>query len=120
MTSIARNGRPWFPGTLQARRRRGTGWRLIGGALVAIAVSSWMASRAKDLSSVRIVAVMEVVWSVLGAAIITWGILVEGLPPLKWLNVGLLLLFGVAFAVLGLRAAWAQEDAAADAAKPRA
>lgn len=95
-----------------------TTWRLIGAALVAFAVSSAMAFRARDWASVRIVVAMEVAWSVLGAAVITWGILVENLPPLEWLNVGLLLLFGGAFALLGRNAAATRADVAGNAARP--
>lgn len=79
-------------------------WRLIGAALVAFAVSSWMAYRARGWIAVRIVVAMEIVWCVLGAAVIVWGITAEGLPPLEWLNVGLLIAFGIAFSTFWLRA----------------
>jgi len=46
---------------------------------------------------VRIVVVMDIVWSALGALVILWGLLFEGLPPLEWLNVILLAAFAVAF-----------------------
>lgn len=72
-------------------------WRLIGAALVAFAVSSWMAYRSQNWSAVKILVPMEVVWCILGAAVIIWGILFEGLPPLEWLNVGLLVAFGITF-----------------------
>lgn len=79
-------------------------WRLIGAALVAFAVSSWMAYRTREWARVKILVAMEIVWCVLGAAVIGWGIVVEGLPPLEWLNVGLLVAFGIAFSVYWLRA----------------
>lgn len=78
-------------------------WRLIGAALVAFAVSSWMAYRTRAWTKVKILVAMEIVWCVLGAAVIVWGIMVEGLPPLEWLNVGLLVAFGIAFSVFWLR-----------------
>jgi hypothetical protein len=43
---------------------------------------------------------MEIVWSVLGAMVILWGILFEGLAPLEWLNVILLIGFAMAFSIL--------------------
>ena len=81
-----------------------TTWRLIGAALIAFAVSSWMAYKAQDLSSVKILVPMEIIWSFLGAATLTWGIFVEEFPPLEWVNVSLLLIFGIAFTIYGLRA----------------
>lgn len=79
-------------------------WRLIGAALVALATSSWMAARATRWPSVRIVVLMEVVWSVLGAAVIAWGIVAEGLPPLEWINAVLLAGFALVFAAFWARA----------------
>lgn len=76
-----------------------TTWRLIGAALLALAVGSWMAAGETRWARVRILVALELVWSVLGAIVITWGILAEGLPPLEWLNVVLLVGFAVAFGV---------------------
>ncbi|MDX1744876.1 MAG: hypothetical protein R3324_02965, partial [Halobacteriales archaeon] len=72
-------------------------WRLIGAALIAFAVSSWLASKEAVWTRVRTLVVMEAVWSVVAAATITWGLLVEGLAPLEWLNVAILAGFAVAF-----------------------
>lgn len=85
-------------------------WRLLGAAMVALAVSSWMAYRARRWARVRIVVALETVWSLLGAGVLTWAILVEGLPPLEWLNAGLLAVFGVAFAGFWRSAARASRD----------
>ena len=46
---------------------------------------------------------MEIVWSVLGALVILSGMLVEGLPPLEWLNLVLLTVFAAAFAIFLVR-----------------
>ena len=43
---------------------------------------------------------MEIIWSTLGALVILWGIVFEGLPPLEWLNVVILESFAIAFAIL--------------------
>lgn len=65
-------------------------WRVIGAAVIGFAVSSWFAYKAELWEQVRIVVIMEIVWSVIAAVVITWGIVVEGAPPLEWLNVALL------------------------------
>lgn len=74
-------------------------WRVIGAALIGFAVSSWLAYKEDAWNRVRILVIMEIVWSTLGALVIIWGILVEGLPPLEWLNVVILAGFAIAFAV---------------------
>lgn len=72
-------------------------WRLIGAATLAFGVGSGMAWREWAWEHVRITAWMQIAWSALGAAVITWAIVYEGLPPLEWLNVALLAGFAVAF-----------------------
>ena len=72
-------------------------WRVIGAALVALAVSSWLSHREELWARVRIIVLMEIVWSFLCALVIIWAILAEGTPPLEWLNVALLVTFGVLF-----------------------
>lgn len=78
-------------------------WRLIGAALVGLAAGSWMGLRATLWSEVRILVVVNILWSAAGAAVITWGILAEGLPPLEWLNALILGIFAVLFAVFYAR-----------------
>ncbi|MFZ0390896.1 MAG: hypothetical protein WAN36_10600 [Calditrichia bacterium] len=78
-------------------------WRLIGAALLAFSVSSWMAFKEDNLNRVRIIILMEMVWSFLGAGIILWGISAEGLPEMEWVNVILLLLFGILFTLYYVR-----------------
>lgn len=80
-------------------------WRLIGAALLAMAISSWMAAGERAWERVRIVAALEVAWSALAAVVLTWGILAEGLPPLEWANAITVAAFAVAFAVGYRRAA---------------
>lgn len=84
-------------------------WRVIGAAVLAFAAGSWMAYRERRWARVRLVVLMEIVWSVLGAAVILWGILVEGIPPLEWLNVALLAGFAAAFAYF-----WSTHERAVD------
>ncbi len=79
-------------------------WRLIGAALLAMAVSSVLAAGERTWERVRILVILEVIWSALAAVVITWGILAEGLPPLEWVNAVTVAGFAVAFA-WGYRAA---------------
>jgi hypothetical protein len=72
-------------------------WRLIGAALIAFAISSLLASRHTSWEGVRILVIMEIVWSVLAALVIIWGIVVEGLAPLEWINVVILAVFALVF-----------------------
>lgn len=78
-------------------------WRVIGAALTGFAVSSWLACREEAWDRVRIVVLMQIVWSALGALAILWGLLFEGLAPLEWLNAAILAAFAVAFTVFGSR-----------------
>lgn len=78
-------------------------WRVMGAALIGFAVSSWLAYREESWKRVQIVVIMEIVWSILGALVIAWGIMVEGIPPLEWLNVSLLACFAALFTTFLLR-----------------
>lgn len=73
-------------------------WRLTGAAVLGYAVGSGLAWRRAVWQRVRIVVAMQAVWSLLGAGVIAWAIVWEGLPPLEWLNVTLLAVFGLIFA----------------------
>ena len=79
-------------------------WRLIGAALVAMAVASWLAAGERAWARVRIIVILEVIWSGLAAVVLTWGILAEGLPPLEWVNAVTVAAFGAAFAWAWLQA----------------
>ncbi|MFN2291233.1 MAG: hypothetical protein ACK2UC_08600 [Anaerolineae bacterium] len=85
-------------------------WRLIGAALIGFAVGSWLAFREPVWERVRIVVFVDLVWSALGALVILWGLLFEGLPPLEWLNAILLAAFAVAFTVFYLRSRYSDAD----------
>lgn len=87
-------------------------WRLIGAAVIGFVVSSWLTYNEEIRERVRIVVIMEIVWSALGALVIAWGITVEGAPPLEWLNVAILACFAVAFTFFFARM---RADSSADA-----
>ncbi len=72
-------------------------WRLIGAAVLGYGVGAGLAWRRELWQRVRIVVAMQAVWSLLGAAVIVWAIVYENLPPLEWLNVAILGVFGVTF-----------------------
>lgn len=73
-------------------------WRVIGAAVVALAVSSWLAYKEDIWERVRIIVIMEIVWSVIGALVIVWGILIENALLLEWINVAVLAGFAAVFA----------------------
>lgn len=81
-----------------------TTWRLIGAALVALAIGSVVATRATAWPRVELLVLTNLAWGAFGSIVIAWGVLVEGLPPLEWLNVVALASFTAAFAVFGARA----------------
>ena len=72
-------------------------YRLLGAAMLGFAVSSWFAYRATDWESVRIVVVMELVWTVLGTLVMLYALLLAGFPALGWLNAVILGAFALAF-----------------------
>ena len=72
-------------------------YRLLGAAMLGFAVSSWFAYRATDWESVRILVVMELVWTVLGTLVMLYALLLAGFPALGWLNAVILGAFALAF-----------------------
>lgn len=74
-----------------------TGYRLLGGALLGFAVSSWLCYKANSLESIRIVVVMEIVWPTLGALVMLYALLFTGYPALAWINAVIFAAFAIAF-----------------------
>ncbi|MBT4290017.1 MAG: hypothetical protein HOD92_22050 [Deltaproteobacteria bacterium] len=72
-------------------------FRLLGAALIGISAASWFAFKTPYWESVRIVVVMEMVWTVLGTLVMLWGMIYGGLPVIGWLNTVLLAAFAVVF-----------------------
>ena len=72
-------------------------YRLLGAEMLGFAASSWFAYKATDWESVRIVVVMELVWTVLGTLVMLYALLLAGFPPLGWLNAVILGAFAIAF-----------------------
>lgn len=74
-------------------------YRLIGAALFGFGFSSWLAYKSGLWDQVRILVVTEIVWCGIAGLLMFRNMLYEGLPPIGWLNTGLLIFFAVAFAV---------------------
>jgi hypothetical protein len=72
-------------------------YRLLGGAMLGFAISSWLSYKASGWESVRIVVVMEIVWATLGTLVMLYALLLAGFPALGWLNAIILAAFAIAF-----------------------
>ena len=72
-------------------------YRLLGAAMLGFAVSSWLAYQTTAWESVRIVVVMELVWTVLGTLVLLYALFFTGFPALGWLNAIILAAFAIAF-----------------------
>jgi hypothetical protein len=77
--------------------------RLVGAAILGYTASSWFGMLQTEYEQVRGIVVAEIVWTVLGALVSLFGLLIGGLPPAVWINVIVLGLFAAAFIVLAIR-----------------
>ena len=82
---------------LGARTIEPSTFRLVGAALLAFGVSSWLAYRQPVWEKVKIVVQLEIVWTILGVLATLWGLMFEGLPAADWMNVLILGAFALAF-----------------------
>jgi hypothetical protein len=82
---------------LGARTVEPSTFRLVGAALLAFGVSSWLVYRHPIWDKVKIVVQIEIVWTVLGVLATIWGLMFEGLPAADWMNVLILGAFALAF-----------------------
>ena len=71
--------------------------RLVGAALLAFAIGSLLAYTERTWDGVRIVVLMEIVWTVLGTLVILWGVIFAGLPSRGLINAIIFGGFAVAF-----------------------
>lgn len=78
-------------------------YRLLGAALLAFAVGSWLAYRETQWERVRITVQVNILWSALAALIILRDIFAVGLPPIEWLNVAILTAFAALFSFFYFR-----------------
>jgi len=78
-------------------------YRLLGAALLGFGVSSWLAFKNPLWESVKIVVVMEIVWCGLGTVVMLWGMVIQRLPAIGWLNTVLMVFFTVTFGFFLIR-----------------
>ena len=78
-------------------------YRLLGAALLGFGVSSWLAFKNPLWESVKIVVIMEIVWCGLGTVVMLWGMVIQGLPAIGWLNTVLMVFFTVTFGFFLIR-----------------
>lgn len=71
--------------------------RLVGAATLAFAISSWLGYKETNFDNVRIIVIVEIAWTVLGAIIFIWGIIDGEFPDWAWMNVIMFLAFAGAF-----------------------
>ncbi len=72
-------------------------YRILGAAVLAIGVSSWLAYRASVWGEVRITVQFEIVWTVLAAAVTAWALFTGAMPTFAWLNLAVFVVFAVLF-----------------------
>ncbi len=75
-------------------------WRLVGVSLIALAVTSVLAYRQRIWERVKIVAQLNIIFSVLAVIVEVYGIFFEGVSASDWMQVAILGAFAVAFGVL--------------------
>ena len=69
--------------------------RMFGGALLALAVSSWLCYRAASWEQVRIVVVMEIAFTILGVLGGLYAVLADDAPPFTWVQVVIAAVFAI-------------------------
>ena len=72
-------------------------YRMVGAAILAFTASSWYCYQAAEWDRVKIVVQAEIVWTVLAALALLYGLLFAGLPAAEWINAILMAGFAVAF-----------------------
>lgn len=72
-------------------------FRLLGAAILAFGLSSWLAYRAKSWESVSILLQMEILWTILATLIFVYYQVRRGFPPIYWVNAMIMAAFAVAF-----------------------
>jgi hypothetical protein len=67
--------------------------RFLGGALLALAVSSYLGFRAAAWSDVSIVVIQEIAFTILGVLAGLYQVLVPGAPAMIWLTIAIMAIF---------------------------
>ena len=74
-------------------------YRMLGAAILAFGLSSFLAYQAKNWESVRIVVVMEILWTVLATAITLYYLLRWSFSPIYWLVAIMMAVFAALFTI---------------------
>ena len=81
-----------------------TGWplelgagRVLGAAIMALALGSLLAYRAASWEQVELFVIMQILWNILGLVAMLWAYATMALPLATWLIVGLLALVLILF-----------------------
>jgi len=87
-----------------------TGWptetasgRVLGGAIIALAVGGLFAYRATSWDKVEIYVMIQLLWNIFGLVAMLWAYFTMTLPMATWLIVGLLCLYLVLFLVVYMK-----------------
>lgn len=72
-------------------------YRLLGAAILAIGIMSWLGYKASVWGEVKITVQFEIVWTVLGAVVTAWALLTGAFPAAIWLNFAVFAVFAVLF-----------------------
>lgn len=86
-----------FMGVLGVRLTDPEAFRLVGAAVLSVGASSWYSYKAAEWEKVKIVVQTEIVWTVLAALAILYGLLFAGTASALWLNAVIMAGFAVAF-----------------------
>lgn len=71
--------------------------RVLGAAIIVLALGSLLAYRATSWEQVELFVIMQILWNLLGLVAMLWAYATMTLPVIAWLNIGLLALFLVLF-----------------------
>jgi hypothetical protein len=72
-------------------------YRIVGAALTAIGISSWLSYQASTWGEVRIVVQFEIVWAALVSVVTAWALFFGLVPAVTWLNLGIAVVFAILF-----------------------
>jgi O-antigen/teichoic acid export membrane protein len=71
--------------------------RMLGAALLMMAVGSFMGYRATSWEQVELYVTIQIVWNLLGTISLLWSYATMTLPVAGWINIGVLVLFLLLF-----------------------
>ena len=77
--------------------------RVLGAAMVALAIGAELAYLGKAWDRVRIMVLLQVIWMILYTLTMAWGILVGGIPAAAWPPTIIGAIFAILLAILYVR-----------------